>query len=458
MFQQTFINRKNELEILEERFTGSKPEFLVMYGRRRVGKTELVTHFLNRRQGIYFLAEEKRYMDNLNDMKEVMSDFLMDDEFKIMGFKNWVQLFKSFSERLKERTIIVIDEFPYLVRENKGIPSEFQKIWDMYLNKNNRIMLIIVGSSIGMMEELLARKSPLFGRRTAQLEIKPVDLFQASEFLPDYAMTDCIKAYGCLDGIPLYLKQFDHKLTIYENMENAFFRRDALLYSEAEILLKQEFREPANYFAILKAISFGKTKQNEIVNYTDIDKSIISKYIQNLEEIRIIRKEYPVDEKKEMRKNARYTFSDNYFRFWFRFIYPRRTLIERSSPDAINTLKNNYNRYMGYIFEQTAKDFPWNRRPFDFGHVGRWWHKDIEIDLVALNEELKEIFFFECKWKSLREGDARKIIFKLKGKSGFVKWNKHKRNEFFGLFAKHVENKCGLRKEGLFVFDLDDFK
>lgn len=175
-------------------------------------------------------------------------------------------MFKSFSARLKERTVIIIDEFPYLVNENKGISSEFQKIWDMYLRRSNRIMLVIVGSSIGMMEKLLGRKSPLFGRRTAQMEIKPVDVFQVREFLPDYNITDCIRSYGCLDGIPLYLKQFDSGQNVFDNMKNAFFGRDALLYGKAEILLKQEFCEPANYFAILKAISFGKTRQVDIVH------------------------------------------------------------------------------------------------------------------------------------------------------------------------------------------------
>ncbi len=455
MFQQ-FINRKEELNILEGRFASGKPEFILIYGRRRVGKTELVTHFTKSKPSIYFLAEEKRYADNLNEMKSVMSTFLNDEEFGRINFENWAQLFKSFLGKISERTIVVIDEFPYLVMENSAIPSEFQKIWDLYLSKSDKIMLVLVGSSISMMEKLLGRKSPLFGRRTAQLEVKPVSVFCLKEFFPEYSPEECINVYGCTDGIPLYLKQFNTKVDFFENAKQVFFRRDSPLYSEAEILLKQEFREPANYFLILKAISFGNTKQNEIVNYTNIDKSIISKYLKNLEEIRVIKRKYPVTERKETRKSSRYAFSDNYFMFWFRYVYPAKTQIESDSREAIDAMKRTYDAYMGFIFENAAEQFLWRHNSYT--KLGRWWHKDQEIDLIALNENKKEISFFECKWKDLKEGTARKILEDLKGKSSSVDWNKSKRKEYFGLVAKKIENKKKLRNEGYFVFDIVDFE
>lgn len=450
---QQFINRTEELKVLEERFGSSNPEFIIIYGRRRVGKTELVTHFMKDKPCIYFLCEEKKYRDNLNDMREVTANFLKDEEFKMLAFENWTQMFKSITSRIKERTVIIIDEFPYLVHEDKSIPSEFQKIWDMHISKSENIMLILVGSSVSMMEKLLGKKSPLFGRRTAQLEIKPVDIFLAGEFLPNYNIADRIKAYGCVDGIPLYLKQFSDERPVFDNMKDAFFRRDALLYKEAEILLKQEFREPSNYFAILKAISFGYTKQNEIADYTGIDKSIISKYMKNLEEIRIIKKQYPVTDRKEKRKNTRYAFMDNYFRFWFRSIYPNKTLIESSSEDAFEIVKKNYDQYLGYIFEKTSGEFLIKKRPFKFTKIGRWWHKDAEIDIVALNEDTKEIMFCECKWKE--NADAKRIIRELKEKSKLVEWNNEKRKEYYAIFAKSFSEK--IKEPDVMLFDLRDF-
>lgn len=452
---QQFVNRKEELSILEERFRSRQPEFIVVYGRRRVGKTELAIRFVTGKPGIYFLAGEKSNAENLEEMKGIMADFLKNEEFGMIKFENWVALFKSFSDRIKEKTVVIIDEFPYLVNENRTVPSEFQKIWDMYLSKNDKIMLIIVGSSISMMEELLGSKSPLFGRRTAQLEIKPVSIFHTRSFLPAYSFEDCIRTYGCTDGIPLYLNHFDPGQSVFENMKNVFFKKEALLYSEADFLLMQEFREPAKYFAILKAISFGYVRQNEIVNYTSIDKSIISKYLQNLEKIRIITKEFPVTEKKEKKKNSRYIFSDNYFRFWFRHVYPNRTLIERRDDTAFTSMKKTYDMYLGAVFEKVASEFLWETKPFGFNLLGRWWHKDKEIDLAALNNNENKIYFIECKWMNLSKGKAGKLLNELKEKSMFVDWKKDAK-KYYVIIAKKVENKEVFKKEGYYVFDMDD--
>lgn len=445
------------MKLLEERFRSGRPEFLILYGRRRVGKTELVSRFIEGKPSAYFLAEEKKDPENLKDMQEVVGGFLNEEEFKHIRFDSWVHLFQGISARLKERAVIVIDEFPYLVRENRAVPSEFQKIWDTSLSKSGNVMLLLVGSSVSMMEKLLGKKSPLHGRRTAQMEIKPMDIFEAGLFLPHYGMEDCIIAYGATDGIPLYLKQFDGGMPVYENIKKAFFRRDALLYGEVEFLLKQEFREPANYFSILKALSFGNTKQNEIVNYTGIEKSVISKYIRNLEEIRVIRNEHPVTDRKERKRNRKYAFCDNYFRFWFRFVYPNKSLIERGLPEAFDVVKKGYGTYLGAVFEKVAEELLWKIRPFSFTRIGRWWHKDAEIDLVALDEEAKKIFFFECKWKNLGKKDGRSILEDLKAKAPQVDWNTGGREERFGIIAKHIEGKSALREAGFFAFDLRDF-
>ena len=456
MFQQ-FINRTKELKILKDRYNSKKPEFLIVYGRRRVGKTELITHFIKNKPNIYFLAEEKRDLDNLKDFQIIIGKYLNDPEFEKIKFNDWTELFKSFSKKNKKRCVVVIDEFPYIVKRNSSVPSKFQKIWDIYL-KNSNIVLIIVGSSVSMMEKLLGAESPLHGRRTGQLEIKPMSMPELKKFLPKYTLEDCIKIYGCVDGIPLYIKQFTDKKSFNENIKTAFLQRDSVLYTEAEILLKQEFRDTANYFSILKAISFGNTKHNEIVNYTDIDKSIISKYLQNLEKIRIIKKEYVITDRKEKRTNLKYGFTDNYFRFWFRFIYPNKTFIEKSEINEIaRIIMRNYNTYLGFIFEEVVMDILWKIRPIQFTKIGRWWHKDKEIDLVALDEDKKEIGFFEVKWKDLKEKEARKILRELKEKSKFVNWNLDNRKEFFGVIAKKIENKNKLRKEGFFVYDLRDF-
>jgi len=274
--------------------------------------------------------------------------------------------------------------------------------------------------------------------------------------LPHYGWEDIIRCYGCTDGIPLYLKQFKSERAPFENIEDNFLKRDALLYNEAEILLKQEFRDTANYFSILKAISFSNTKYGEIISYTGIEKSIISKYLQNLETARIIKREYPVTDRKEKRKNMSFVFTDNYFRFWFRFVYPNKTTIEKGESRAVlDSIEKSYDSYLGFVFEGFAREMLWTIKPFKFMKAGRWWHKDKEIDIIALDEESRTIGFFECKWGSLKENEARKVLENLSEKSKSVEWNNDSRKEYFGIFARKILGKEKIRKKGF--FDLDDF-
>lgn len=429
----------------------------MVYGRRRVGKTELVVHSLKKRPGIYFLAEEKNDRENLGDLQALMSDYLKDVEFGLIKYSDWVELFRGFSKRNAGRCIIVIDEFPYLVERNPAVPSKFQKIWDQNLQESG-IVLVLIGSSISMMEKLLGSKSPLHGRRTGQMEVRSLPLWEVEKFLPGYSAEDAARVYGCVDGIPLYIKQFDGTKPFDENLKKCFLERDALLYEEAEILLKQEFRDPANYFSILKAIAHGNTKQGEITCYTRIEKSIISKYLQNLENTRLIRREYPVTERKEKKGKARFRFTDNYLRFWFRFVYPSRTAIEKGEGEKIaKTIKEAYSAYMGPVFEGLCEEFLWRDKPFEFLKSGRWWNKTEEIDLVALNPGTKEIGFFECKWKNLKEREAREIIHRLEEKAGEVDWNNGKRREFYGIIARSIEGKEDMKDKGRIAYDLEDF-
>jgi AAA+ ATPase superfamily predicted ATPase len=221
--------------------------------------------------------------------------------------------------------------------------------------------------------------------------------------------------------------------------------------------LKQELRETARYFSILKAIAYGKHRFGEVANFTELDKSIISKYLNNLAVLRLIRKEYPVTQKKEIR-NARYVFSDNYLNFWFRYVYPYRSVIEEGKIDRLfDSIKDDFNSYLGFVFEKVCKEFLWDQElPFEFTRLGRWWHKDKEIDIVALNEETKEIAFFEVKWSNLDLNGAKRVLKELRGKSGFVDWNSGTRVEYFGLIAKRLEGKESLIEQGYLCYDLDD--
>ena len=272
-------------------------------------------------------------------------------------------------------------------------------------------------------------------------------------------MEELVKVYGVTDGVPLYLLKFDPGLDFEENLLENVFRVGKFLYQEAEVLLKQELRETARYFSILKAIAYGKHRFGEVANFTELDKSVISKYLSNLAVLRLIQKEYPITQKKEVR-NARYVFSDNYLNFWFRYVYPYRSLIEEGRIERLlDSIRDDFNSYLGFVFEKICREFLWDQEmPFQFTRLGRWWHKDTEIDIVALNEVTREIAFFEVKWSSPDFNGAKRILGELEGKSKFVDWNKGVRTEYFGLIAKRLEGKESLTKEGYLCYDLEDMR
>jgi AAA+ ATPase superfamily predicted ATPase len=455
---QQFVDRENELRLLEDTYKQNKSSLIIIYGRRRIGKTELIKQFIKDKRHIYFLADTRTDRDNINEIQKAISSCIQNPLFERVEFTDWLELFREFEKLLKERVIIVIDEFPYLIESNKAIPSIFQKIWDLNLSEKD-ICLVLLGSSISMMEDhTLNYRAPLYGRRTAQLQLQPLKFKYIGKFLP-YRVEELVKVYGITDGIPLYILKFEPGLNFDDNLKENIFRVGKFLYQEAEILLKEELRETARYFSILKAIAYGKHGFGEIVNFTKLDKGIISKYLDNLAIIRLIRKEYPVTQKKEVR-NARYVFNDNYFNFWFRYVYPYKSLIEEGRIDRLFYLiKEDFNSYLGFVFEKICMEFLWEQDlPFLFTKLGRWWHRDKEIDLVALNEGTKEIAFFEVKWSDLKLEEARRTLRELEGKASFVDWNKRERMEHFGLIAKRLEGKEKLKAEGYLCYDLGDIE
>ncbi|MDI3476282.1 MAG: uncharacterized protein PWQ95_2010 [Thermococcaceae archaeon] len=444
---QQFVDRENELEALERAWKSEGPEMIVIYGRRRVGKTALALRFIEGKPAVYFLADE-RGEENLREFRRKIAQFFGDPVLERSDL-GWLELFEYLA-RKGEKLVVVIDELPYIVEHDGAFPSVLQKAWDSHL-QGSPLKLVLVGSSIGMMEDLLGHKSPLYGRRTMQIELKPLRYWHVREFLPSYSEEDLMRVYGAVDGIPLYLRQFRDELSFWENLKNLMLRKESFLYAEAEFLLRQEFREPARYFAILRAISLGKTRHGEIVDYTGFDRGVVSKYLDNLARIGVIRKVYPAFEP-EKRRNMRYEMADNYYAFWFRFVYPNRELVERELyGEALKIVRRDYDHYMGRVLEKASLDFLWKR--FAFERAGRWWGKREEIDIVGLKGGTAH--FFEVKWKELKEREARGILKDLERKAELVSKLKDLPRRF-GLVARRIEGKERLADEGYLVFDLKD--
>jgi hypothetical protein len=459
---QLFANRQQELQFLQQHYGTKKAELIVIYGRRRVGKTELALQFSKNKPHVYFLADRRPEAELIHELKQRMSLFLKDESFAKLAVKDWIELFEEFTKWNKNpNTIIILDEFPSLIEANRAVPSIFQKIWDSNL-KNTETILILSGSSITMMEtEVLDYKSPLYGRRTAQWKLDPLKIHDLKPFFPDYTSEALVQVYACLGGIPAYLLKFDPHLDLWQNIEKNILAKGEFLYEEAEFLLREELREPRNYSLILKAIAQGANTYGEILTQTNLDKSILSKYTSVLEDLNFIRREYPIAIKPKPRKGT-YTIADNYLNFWFKYIFPNKTELETGNTRGIlNKIKQDYNTYTGHAFEQAVTELlmEMKRRhklPFAFATIGKWWHKDNEIDLVAIDDESSTTTFLETKWSTINKQDAQRILQNLTTKAQHFK-GKHKK-ENYGLIAKKITDKGHLKEQNHIALDLSDFE
>jgi hypothetical protein len=458
----TFINRERELGALGKFWKENEAQLIVIYGKRRIGKTELIKQFIKGKPHVYFLAQRINDKENLKLLGEAIGEFYSDDILKRVGFQEWKWFFEYAKNHIKEKMVLVFDEFPYLAEANKGISSIFQAGWDEHI-KNTPVFLILCGSSIGMMEdEVLSQKAPLFGRRTGQIFLKPFFFTDACKFYPGLSFERCLDFFAIAGGNPSYLKRFNPSVSLDRNMVENILQPEAFLYDEVEFILREELREPRNYFAILKAIALGKNKFGEIVNETGLAKGILHKYLFILEDLRLIQKEVPVTEKNPLKsRKGLYKLQDQFIRFWFRYVLPNRRNIEEGTTDyVLEKIKNDFPTLVADNYETLCQEIIkcHEDKLFPLERIGRWWDRNEEIDLVALNEEEKKILFGEAKWSNKPVGVD--IYEDLKRKTQLVDWNRDGRTEYFCLFSKSgfTENLLKLsKKEKIALFQKDRF-
>jgi len=442
------INRKQELEILNKIYKQQRAELILLYGRRRVGKTRLLQEFIKNKKAHYFIVDISA---------DILKTFERTVKGRFIRFSNWDDFFDFIEIEGKKRTILVLDEFQYLYKVEKAWPTIMQRRWEDL--KNTKIMIILCGSIISAIYKMaMGYGSALYGRKTYEIEITPLNFFDAKNFMPRYNTEDFVYIYSMIGGIPRYLEELDDEKNIWDNIKNHIIHKNCFLYREPLNLFYEEFKNPSIYLSIIHTLSEGRKKFNEISTKTSISTGKLPKYLNVLERVKIIQKIVPITEEKERMRNTQYTLSDNFIKFWFDFVYPARSLIELDEVASVITkIKTNINDFIGQSFEEISKQFLIHKKPFIFTHIGAWWHKDKEINIVTLNENKKEITFFECKWKNLTYNQSIKILEELKEKANYVDWNKKARKEHFGIVARKIENKENLRKKGFIVYDLNDW-
>jgi AAA+ ATPase superfamily predicted ATPase len=322
--------------------------------------------------------------------------------------------------------------------------------------KNSFALLKGSGSSMGMMEtEVLGHKSPLFGRRTGQILVEPLPFNNAKEFFPAMSDDAFMHFYGVLGGTPAYLLQFDPSADVRENVRRRILVPEAYLYREPDFILREELREPRNYFSILRAISMGKTRPAEIINETGFDKNMVGKYLSVLTDLKIIRREVPVTEWGfEKSKKGMYLLEDHFFRFWFHYVYPNRSFIEEGKIDYVldRKIMPSIDRFISWSFEEVCRSRVRKGLPQGIrcNRVGRWWSKEGEIDIVGLAEDENTAVFGEAKWSVNPVGTD--ILDNLERKAKLVDWRKGERKEYFVLFSRsgftaNLEKLAGERRD-----------
>lgn len=447
-----FIGRERELATLNKLYASNKFEFIVIYGRRRVGKTALINQFIEGKNTIYFMGVESNAKQNLENFSKSIIEYNtgIETETSFLSFQAALEYVFKLSE--KERLVLAIDEYPYVARSSKSLASTLQLLIDKYKD-SSKLMLILCGSSMSYMEDhVLAYKAPLYGRRTAQMKLVPFDFDETCRYFKNFSDEDKALIYGIVGGTPQYLLQMNDALSVEDNIKNTYLNSTSALFEEPENLLKQEVREPALYNAIITAIATGASRMSEISSKVGEDTNICSAYVKNLVALGIIQKETPYGEKAS-RKSV-YSIEDNMFRFWYRFVPENNSIIARGAADlAYKRIEPFLSDYMGKVFEEICKQYLWKlllagKCPVEFSSLGRWWGNDpveknqAEIDILA-EQDKDTALFGECKWTNEKVDlgvletlvkrselfSYKKVHYYLFAKSGFTKGCVEKAND-----------------------------
>ncbi len=443
-----FIGRENELNTLNRLYNSDKFEFAVIYGRRRIGKTELIKEFIKGKKTIFFTGVETNEKQNLDNFSRCIMEYSTGISAD-SSFNNFQAALEYVFEISKDnRTVLVIDEYPYVARASKSLASTIQLLIDK--NKDNsKLFLILCGSSISYMEDnVLAYKAPLYGRRTAQLKIEPFDFVQACKYFKKLSVEDKALAYGVVGGTPQYLLQLKDNLSIEDNIKSTYLNPASFIFEEPNNLLKQEVREPAIYNAIITAIATGSTKMSEISSKVGEDTSVCSSYIKNLISLGIVKKEFPCGEN-STRKTI-YFIKDNMLRFWYRFVPENSSLIFRGAADLVyKRIEPHLSEYMGQVFEEICKQYLWKllldgKCPVDFSEIGRWWGTNpktrTQEEINIMGEDKDSALFAECEWTNAKVDVG--VLEKLVERSNLFN---HK-NKYYYLFAKNDFTKACVDK------------
>ena len=404
-----FLGREKEILDLEKEYARDGG-FVVIYGRRRIGKTTLIKQFIKSKTAFYFLATKEVESQSMKRFAGVIARTTGNSVMQKAAFSDWLDLFQAVADyKPNEKKVLVIDEFPYLVKVNDSFPSILQNAWDEIL-KDSNVMLILCGSLISMMKKhALSYESPLYGRRTAQMRIAPLPFTTVYEN-QKLSFEEAAGQYSITGGVPKYMEFFSDGQPLYEQIKENVLSKNGFLYEEPNFLLTDEVQVPTNYFSIIKVIADGNHKLGTIAGILGLETSALTPYLKTLSELGFIEKQVPVTEKNaEKTRKGLYFISDNFLRFWFRYVYPYKGELELDNTQiSLDELDKDFKeKFVAFAYEDICKEIfarLCSDKAIDFtpSKIGSYWLNDksgnTQIDVMAVDTVNKRLFAGECKY------------------------------------------------------------
>lgn len=443
-----FVGRNIELTLLNELYQREGAQFLIVYGRRRIGKTRLLTQWLSQlgHPHIYWMATQTSSVNQLRNFSQTIFQFLNPEASVEPGFSytSWDATFAEVSRVAAERRLVVVlDEFTYVMQADPELPSLIQRAWDHIL-KSSDVVLILMGSLAGIIQRAaLDYHSPLYGRATARLKLRPLSFGALADMLPDFSAEQRVAAYTITGGIPAYIELFSSKINILQNLQQRIITPTNVMLGDAVFLLHEQVDDPRNYMAVLEAIGAGYHSLSDIAQFAGISRTNITKYLQVLQQLGYIERRVPATIRRpEKSRKGRYVIIDPYLRFYFRFLAPNLTAIEQGRIQQVTSLL--YDHLLDFIgthtFEELCRDWigdtaEMGQFPFLPERIGSFWSPQAQVDVVAINWRTKNIALGECKWG--RKPVGHEVIQDLLAKTdkvlpGDIKWHVH-----YFIFARN---------------------
>ena len=422
MYRADFVGRSRELEVLDSLWDSNRATLLILYGRRRVGKTRLLTHWLSQRpeQGLYWVAEPASTLTQLRSFSQSLMSF-MDPEAEVPGdfsFSTWELALRQLANYAQNRRVaLFIDEVTYLIDVDPGFVGVLQKIWDRWLSDSN-VMLVLSGSQMGLMQKhLLQYDAPLYGRATAHIQLPPLPYGTTADYFPEYGPADRVAVYGMWGGVPAYWERLDSRQPVLENFRLNVLPAHAWMVDESRILLQDFITDMHNYVGILRAVANGQQTLGEISARTGLDGSKASFYLSVLRDTGFVRRDVPISQRGQDSRRGRYVVTDPYLRFFYRFISAHQSKLALGQTRPVmqqieDTLSEflERNTWLEMCRDWTLLAGAHEALPVSVDEVGAEWASNYAVDVVGLREGEPCLVLGDCHWRpepiGLEEVDA----------------------------------------------------